>query len=58
MLILTRRVGETLIIGGNITVTILKARGKQIRVGVSAPAAIEVHRGEVFDRIRRERARV
>ena len=58
MLILTRRVGETLVIGGNITVTILKARGKQIRVGVSAPGTVEVHRGEVFDRIQRERARV
>jgi len=55
MLILSRRVGETLVIGGNVIVTILRARGKQIRVGITAPAAIEVHRGEIFERIQRSK---
>jgi carbon storage regulator len=55
MLILSRRVGQTLVIGGNVTVTILRAHGKQVRVGISAPQSIEVHRGEIFERIENER---
>jgi len=55
MLILTRRIGETIYIGKTITVTVLGVKGNQVRVGVSAPRAVEVHREEVFDRIAAER---
>lgn len=51
MLILTRRIGETLKIGDNIDVTILGVKGGQVRVGVEAPDAVSVHRQEVYDRI-------
>ena len=51
MLILTRRVGETLMIGDDITVTILSVKGNQIRVGVNAPRDLPVHREEVYERI-------
>lgn len=53
MLILTRRVGETLIIDGNVNVTILGIRGNQVRVGVDAPKSIAVHREEIYKKIRR-----
>lgn len=56
MLILTRRVGETLMIGDDITVTVLSVKGNQVRVGVSAPRELPVHREEVYDRIRGEQA--
>ena len=54
MLILTRRVGETLMIGDNITVTILGQKGNQIRIGVNAPKDIAVHREEIYDKIQTE----
>jgi carbon storage regulator len=52
MLILTRRVGETLMIGGDVTVTVLGVRGSQVRIGVSAPRDVAVHREEIYERIR------
>jgi len=55
MLILTRRVGETIVIGDNIEVTILGVKGNQIRVGVQAPTDIPVHREEVAQRIQLEK---
>ncbi len=51
MLILTRRVGESLKIGEGITVTVLGVRGFQVRLGITAPATVEVHRQEVYERI-------
>ena len=51
MLILTRRVGETLNIGDNIQVTVLGVRGSQVRIGVNAPKDVAVHREEIFERI-------
>ncbi len=55
MLILTRRVGETVMIGDNVTVTVLGVKGNQVRVGVNAPREIAVHREEIFERIKREK---
>jgi carbon storage regulator len=55
MLILTRRRTESLKIGDDVTVTILGVKGQQVRIGVSAPKSIAVHREEIYDRIRRER---
>lgn len=54
MLILTRRVGETLMIGDEVTVTVLGVKGNQVRIGVSAPKHVAVHREEIYERIRRE----
>lgn len=54
MLILTRRVGETLMIGSEVTVTVLGVKGNQVRIGINAPKDVAVHREEIFDRIRRE----
>jgi len=56
MLILTRRVGETVMIGDDITVTVLGVKGNQVRVGVNAPRNVAVHREEIFERIKREEA--
>ena len=56
MLILTRRVGETLVIGDDVTVTVLGIKGNQVRIGVKAPKDISVHREEIFERIRIERS--
>ena len=54
MLILTRRIGETLMIGEEVTVTVLGVKGNQVRIGVNAPREVPVHREEIFERIRRE----
>ncbi len=55
MLILTRRVGETLIIGDDVRVTVLGVRGHQVRIGVDAPKDVSVHREEIYQRIRQEK---
>lgn len=55
MLILTRRVGETLMIGDDVTVTVLGIKGKQVRIGVNAPEETPVHREEVYQRIQAEK---
>lgn len=54
MLILTRRMGETLMIGEEITVTVLGVKGNQVRLGVNAPRTVAVHREEIFARIKNE----
>jgi carbon storage regulator len=56
MLILTRRVGETVVIGNDVTVTVLGVKGNQVRLGVNAPREVAVHREEIFERIKREQA--
>ena len=56
MLILTRRVGETLMIGDEVTVTVLGVKGNQVRIGVNAPKDVSVHREEIYERIKKEQA--
>jgi len=55
MLILTRRVGETLMIGDNVTVTMLGTKDSQVRLGVNAPRDVSVHREEIYERIQKEK---
>jgi carbon storage regulator len=55
MLVLTRRLGEKLIIGGNVTVTIVGVKGNQIRIGIDAPRDITVNREEIYQRILKEK---
>ena len=57
MLILTRRVGEAVVIGEQVTVTVLGVKGNQVRLGVNAPKDVSVHREEIFERIKAEEAK-
>jgi carbon storage regulator len=54
MLILTRRLGETVVVGGEVTVTVLGIKGNQVRWGINAPKDVAVHREEIYERIKRE----
>lgn len=54
MLILTRRIGESLTIGEDIKITLLGIKGNQVRIGIDAPRDVEVHREEIYDKIKRE----
>lgn len=55
MLILTRRVNETLCIGDDVKVEVLGVKGQQVRIGITAPKAVQVHREEIYERIQREK---
>ncbi|EMN2109133.1 carbon storage regulator CsrA [Pseudomonas aeruginosa] len=55
MLILTRRVGETLMVGDDVTVTVLGVKGNQVRIGVNAPKEVALHREEIYQRIQKEK---
>ena len=54
MLILTRRAGETVMIGSDVTITVLGIKGNQVRIGINAPKDVAVHREEIFERIKNE----
>lgn len=55
MLILTRKIGETIMIGDDVTITVLGVQGGQVRIGVAAPRDVEVHREEIYERIQKEK---
>lgn len=57
MLILTRRIGETLMVGDNVSITVLGVKGNQVRIGVNAPKDVSVHREEIYQRIQREKGK-
>ena len=55
MLIVTRRIGERIMIGSDVTVTVLAVKGNQVRIGIEAPKSVPVHREEIFERIKHDR---
>jgi carbon storage regulator len=55
MLILTRRVGEALMVGNEVTVTVMAVNGNQVRIGINAPKNVAVHREEIYDRVQQEK---
>ena len=57
MLILTRRIGESVVIGTDVTVSVLGAKGNQVQIGINAPKDVEVHREEIYERVQAERER-
>jgi carbon storage regulator len=57
MLILTRKVGEALMVGSEVTVTVMAVKGNQVRIGISAPQDVEVHRKEIYDGLQPENVR-
>lgn len=57
MLVLTRKLGESIVIGNHVRVTVLDMQGKQIRLGIEAPSEVSIHRGEVYERIEQENRR-
>jgi carbon storage regulator len=57
VLILTRKVGETLMIGEEVTVTVMGVKGNQVRLGINAPKDVAVHREEIFERVKQEKAK-
>jgi carbon storage regulator len=56
LLILTRKISESLMIGAEITVTVIAVNGSQVRIGINAPKAVEVHREEIYERVQKEKA--
>lgn len=58
MLILTRRIGESIMIGDDVSVTILEVKGQKVRIGTKAPRAVSVHRDEIYERIQKEKQEI